>query len=125
FPIAEARTAVAYELGKPIDEVFTTFGEPVAAASLAQAHDATLQDGRRVAVKVLRPGIERRVAADAAVLELAARLVERWAPPARRLEPRKFAATVIRATELELDLRLEAGGAAARGDGGGQGAATS
>ena len=111
FPIAQARTAVAYELGKPIDEVFTTFGEPVAAASLAQAHDATLQDGRRVAVKVLRPGIERRVTADAAVLELAARLVERWAPPARRLEPMKFAATVIRATELELDLRLEAAGA--------------
>jgi ubiquinone biosynthesis protein len=62
-------------------------------------------------VKVLRPGIERRVAADSQVLALAARLIERWAPLARRLEPRKFAATVVRATELELDLRLEAAGA--------------
>jgi len=111
FPTDQARVAVEYELGRPLDEVFATFGEPVAAASLAQAHDATLLDGARVAVKVLRPGIERRVAADSAVLELAARLVECWAPPARRLEPRKFAATVVRATELELDLRLEAAGA--------------
>jgi ubiquinone biosynthesis protein len=45
------------------------------------------------------------------VLALAARLIDRWARPARRLEPRAFAATVIRATELELDLRLEAAGA--------------
>ncbi|OHB29733.1 MAG: 2-polyprenylphenol 6-hydroxylase [Phenylobacterium sp. RIFCSPHIGHO2_01_FULL_69_31] len=111
FPMAVARTIVAQELGRPVDEVFARFGEPVAAASLAQAHDATLADGRRVAVKVLRPGIERRVAADSAVLELAARLLQRWAPPIRRLEPVKFADTVVRATELELDLRLEAAGA--------------
>jgi ubiquinone biosynthesis protein len=111
FSTDQAKAAVEHELGRPLDEVFASFGEPVAAASLAQAHDATLPDGGRVAVKVLRPGIERRVAADSAVLELAAGLVERWAPPARRLEPRKFAATVIRATELELDLRLEAAGA--------------
>jgi len=111
FPTTIARAQVAQELGRPVEEVFTAFGEPVAAASLAQAHDALLLDGRRVAVKVLRPGIERRVAADSAVLMLAARLVERWAPAARRLEPLKFATTVIRATELELDLRLEAAGA--------------
>lgn len=70
-----------------------------------------LLEGRRVAVKVLRPGIERRVAADSEVLKLAARLIERLAPPARRLEPMGFALTVVRATELELDLRLEAAGA--------------
>ena len=110
FPLAQARAEVERELGRPIDAVFLRFGEPVAAASLAQAHDATLLDGRRVAVKVLRPGIERRVAADSEVLALAARLVARWAPLARRLEPVALAATVIRATELELDLRLEAAG---------------
>jgi ubiquinone biosynthesis protein len=70
-----------------------------------------LLDGRKVAVKVLRPGIARRIARDAEVLLLAARIVERLAPPARRLEPSAFARTVIRATELELDLRLEAAGA--------------
>ncbi len=110
FPMTQARAEVERELGRPIDAVFRTFGESVAAASLAQAHDATLLDGRRVAVKVLRPGIERRVAADSEVLALAARLVARWAPLARRLEPVALAATVIRATELELDLRLEAAG---------------
>lgn len=111
FPMAEARALIAQELGRPIDEAFAELSAPVAAASLAQAHEAALPDGRRVAVKVLRPGIERRVAADSAVLELAARLIERIAQPLRRLEPVQFAQTVVRATELELDLRLEAAGA--------------
>lgn len=111
FPTREAEAEVERELGRPVAAVFSAFGDPVAAASLAQAHEAVLLDGRRVAVKVLRPGIEARVAADCAVLGLAGRLLERWAPPVRRLEPVAFAQTVIRATELELDLRLEAAGA--------------
>ncbi len=111
FPLAQARAEVERELGRPIEAVFETFGEPVAAASLAQARDAILRDGRRVAVKVLRPGIERRVQEDSEALALAGRLVARWWPLARRLEPEALAATVIRATELELDLRLEAAGA--------------
>ena len=106
-----AREEVTRELGQPLDAIFANFGAPVAAASLAQAHEATLIDGRRVAVKVLRPGIEQRVASDCGALDLAGRLIARWIPLARRLEPRAFAATVIRATELELDLRLEAAGA--------------
>lgn len=110
FPTEVARREVEATLGRPIESLFSRFGDPVAAASLAQAHDATLIDGRRVAVKVLRPGIARRVAEDSEVLTLAARLVERWSVPARRLEPRALAATVVRATELELDLRLEAAG---------------
>jgi len=111
FPIAVARAEFEREIGHPVETLFAEFGEAVAAASLAQAHEAVLIDGRRVAVKILRPGIARRVAQDAEVLVLAARLVERWAPPTRRLEPLAFARTVIRATELELDLRLEAAGA--------------
>jgi ubiquinone biosynthesis protein len=110
FPTELARREVELALGRPLPSLFTTFGEPVAAASLAQAHEAVLVDGRRVAVKVLRPGIARRVADDAEVLTLAARLVDHWSVAARRLEPRAFAATVIKATELELDLRLEAAG---------------
>jgi len=111
FPTAVARAEVEHALGRPVEALFASFGEPVAAASLAQAHEGVLLDGRRVAVKVLRPAIARRVAEDSAVLDLAARLIDRWVKPARRLEPRGFAATVIRATELELDLRLEAAGA--------------
>ncbi|MCG7044722.1 AarF/UbiB family protein, partial [Pseudomonas aeruginosa] len=94
FPTAVARAEVEYALGRPVETLFASFGEAVAAASLAQAHEAVLTDGRRVAVKVLRPAIARRVADDAEVLDLAARLVNRWVPAARRLEPRGFAATV-------------------------------
>src|SRR5438309_3786437 len=90
FPTALAKAEVERALGRPLESLFTTFGEPVAAASLAQAHEAVLSDGRKVAVKVLRPGIARRVAEDAEVLALAARLVDRWIPLARRLEPRAF-----------------------------------
>jgi ubiquinone biosynthesis protein len=111
FPAETARAELERILGRPLSSLFAEFGPPVAAASLAQAHEATLLDGRRVAVKILRPGIARRVARDGEVLRLAARMVERLAPPARRLEPTGFAQTVMRATEMELDLRLEAAGA--------------
>ena len=111
FPTDQARREVELTLGRRLDSLYASFEPPVAAASLAQAHPATLLDGRKVAVKVLRPGIALRVAQDAEVMALAGRLVERWSPAARRLEPRALAATVIRATELELDLRLEAAGA--------------
>ena len=97
-------------MGRSVESLYATFGEPVAAASLAQAHDATLKDGRRVAVKVLRPGIALRVAQDADAMRLAGSLAARWSKTARRLEPQALADTVIRATELELDLRLEAAG---------------
>ncbi len=111
FSTAVARAEVERALGRPIESLYVEFGAPMAAASLAQAHPAVLHDGRKVAVKVLRPGIERRVAQDGESLALAARLIDRWIPAARRLEPRAFADTVIRATQLELDLRLEAAGA--------------
>ncbi len=111
FPTAEAAAEVERALGRPLGSLFSSFEDTVAAASLAQAHRATLLDGRAVAVKVLRPGIERRVARDDAALDLAARLIQRWIPAARRLEPLAFAATVRRALRLELDLRFEAAGA--------------
>ena len=111
FPVDAAKAEVAAALGRPLDSLYSTFGEAVAGASLAQAHRATLVGGRTVAVKVLRPGIERRVAADGDALRAAARLAEAWAPASRRLEPRAFAETVVRALELELDLRFEAAGA--------------
>ena len=111
FPTETALEEIAASLGRPADDLFVEFGPPVAAASLAQAHPARLKDGRRVAVKVLRPGIERRVEADARVMGLAAALAERFAPDAKRLEPRTLAASVIESVRRELDLRLEAAGA--------------
>jgi ubiquinone biosynthesis protein len=111
FPTDQARAIVAAALDRPMEAVFSDFGEPIGAASLAQAHAATLTDGRRVAVKVLRPGIDRRVAKDIEVLGLAARMIERSVPVARRLEPVAVAQTIARSLRLELDLRLEAAGA--------------
>jgi ubiquinone biosynthesis protein len=111
FPTETARKVVAATLDTPVESLFASFDEPIAAASLAQAHPASMIDGRRVAVKVLRPGIERRVARDIETLSLAAEWIESAIPPARRLEPKALAATVARSLQLELDLRLEAAGA--------------
>jgi ubiquinone biosynthesis protein len=111
FATDKAKAIVAADLGHPVEAFYATFGEPIAAASIAQAHPATLADGRAVAVKVLRPGIETRIAQDIEVLELAAGLIERTIPLAKRLEPAALASIVARSLELELDLRLEAAGA--------------
>lgn len=112
FPTEQAVAQVERSLGRPATSLYPEFEPPVAAASLAQAHPARMHDGRRVAVKVLRPGIERRVADDIRSMALAARLAHRFGGAAgRRLEPRGLVATVSRSLQLELDLRYEAAGA--------------
>ena len=111
FPTDEARREIERSLGRPLNSLYTDFGDPIGAASLAQAHPAWLADGRKVAVKVLRPGVERRVTRGLDAMRLGARLVNRLVPAARRLEPRAFVETVARSMELELDMRLEAAAA--------------
>ena len=111
FPTDKARAEVERSLGRSIESLFSSFEPPVAAASLAQAHPACLLDGRKVAVKVLRPGIERRILQDIDSLTLAARFARKLGAEARRLEPEALAATVARSLQLELDLRFEAAGA--------------
>ena len=111
FPMAEARRAVEDALGGKIGDHFTSFGPAIAAASIAQVHKATVatEDGEKtVAVKILRPGIERRFKRDLDSYFFAARLVERFHPPSRRLRPVAVVDTLRRTTELEMDLRLEA-----------------
>ena len=116
FPVDIARAEVERTLERPIASLYASFEPAIAAASIAQAHPATLLDGRRVAVKVLRPNIERRVAQDVGAMILGARLANRFASPARRLQPAAFVATVARSLELELDLRLEAAAASELGE---------
>ena len=116
FPMEVAYAEVSASLGRPAGSLFSEFHPPVAAASLAQAHPARLLDGRKVAVKVLRPGVEHRIRADVRAMRLAARWAERMGPEAQRLEPRAAVATVARSLELELDLRLEAAGASELGE---------
>ena len=116
FPMSVAIAEVEAGLERPLSTLYASFEPPIAAASLAQAHPAVLHDGRRVAVKVLRPGIEHRVAADIGAMLLGARLAERFAPPLRRLEPLAAATAVARSLALELDLRLEAAAASELGE---------
>ena len=111
FPTAEARAEVERALGKPIDDLFTEFSEPVAAASIAQVHKATTTDGDVVAVKVLRPGVEKLARKEFRVLLLGAKIVHALVPGARRLEPIKFISTLKESSDFELDLRIEAGSA--------------
>jgi len=112
FSTAEAKRAVLAELGIPADELFSEFSDAVAAASIAQVHKATLADtGEVVAVKVLRPGIERAFQKDIDAFYLIARFVELLAPGARRLRPMDVIQHFEGVVRGELDLRLEASAA--------------
>lgn len=112
FPIEVARQMVAEELGQPVDTLFAEFSEPVAAASIAQVHKARLaEDGRLVAVKVLRPGIERAFRKDIDAFYFAAGLFELFLPSTRRLRPLDVIAHFEGVVTAELDLRLEASSA--------------
>jgi len=111
FSMAEARATVERELGGKLEDHFVSFGPPVAAASIAQVHKAEVIDGgvrRTVAVKILRPNVERRFRRDLDSYAFAARNLEAWYPPARRLRPKAVVANLKRTTDLEMDLRLEA-----------------
>jgi ubiquinone biosynthesis protein len=113
FPTSVAKAVIEAELGLPPDRVFADFSEPVAAASIAQVHKARLADtGQAVAVKVLRPGIERAFRRDIDAFYLAAWLIEALAPASRRLRPRDVIAHFEGVVMGELDLRLEAAAAA-------------
>jgi ubiquinone biosynthesis protein len=103
--------AVAY--GRSLDEVFASFAsEPLAAASIAQVHSATLEDGREVVVKVLRPGIESLIREDLAVMYAIARLAKRYWPEARMLRPVDVVVEYEKVIIDELDLMREAANAA-------------
>ena len=107
----EARSAVEEQLGGRLEEHFAAFGPPVAAASIAQVHKAVAIDNgmrRDVAVKILRPASRSASARDLDAFVFAARQIERWLPPTRRLRPMAVVDTLARSVEIEMDLRLEA-----------------
>ena len=112
FSVETAKASVAEELGEPVDEIFSAFSEPVAAASIAQVHRAVLKEtGETVAVKVLRPGIERAFRKDIDAFWFAASMIETLSPSSRRLRPRDVIAHFEGVVMGELDLRLEAAAA--------------
>ncbi len=132
FPVADAKLAIEKDLGQGVNTLFETFSDPIAAASIAQVHKAIRRplprlkdansDGKppaahndnnrgAVAVKVLRPGIEQAFQKELTAFFFAARQVEKWSVPARRLRPVAFVQTLADSTALEMDLRIEAAAA--------------
>jgi ubiquinone biosynthesis protein len=113
FPADEARAIVAAEFAQPLDTLFQSFEDtPAAAASIAQVHFAVTTEGAEVAVKVLRPGIERRFAADVRLLLWLAEWAERLRPRLRRLHILDSVRNFEGVVQREMDLRFEAAAAA-------------
>lgn len=112
FPTAQARAMVAAELGHPVDVLYDDFSDAVAAASIAQVHRARLKDsGEEVAVKVLRPDIERAFRKDIDAFYFVAGFIEALSPASRRLHPNEVIRHFEGVVMGELDLRLEASAA--------------
>ena len=113
FGRGKAVETIEREFGVPAQTLFGEIGDAVAAASIAQVHRCRLpaQDGggnREVAVKVLRPGIEKRFERDLSDFFWIARWIERLSKPARRLRPVQVVETLAASVHQEMDLRTEA-----------------
>ncbi|KAF1700569.1 ubiquinone biosynthesis regulatory protein kinase UbiB [Pseudoxanthomonas suwonensis] len=103
-----AQAIVEQALGRTVEAAFAAFDtRPLASASIAQVHAARLHDGREVVVKVLRPGIERQIDADIALLRSLAAVVDRAHPRADRIRPQAVVAEIETTLAAELDLQRE------------------
>ncbi|WP_372964644.1 ubiquinone biosynthesis regulatory protein kinase UbiB [Marinobacter sp.] len=112
FPSDEARQIIEKSLGAPVSELFAEFGtDPMASASVAQVHPATLRNGKKVVVKVLRPGIEKIIRQDLALMYLMAGLLEKYWSEGKRLHPVEVVADYDATIHDELDLQREAANA--------------
>jgi ubiquinone biosynthesis protein len=114
FPQSEAEAAIVAAFDRPLNATYASLGPAVAAASIAQVHKAEIDvagERRTVAVKVLRPGIERRLNADLEAFFFAARTAEKMSTEAQRLRPVEAVATLARSVRIEMDFRLEAAAA--------------
>jgi ubiquinone biosynthesis protein len=109
FPFEQAERVIEEDLGNSIDRLFLDFErEPVAAASIGQVHRATLPNGKRVAVKVQRPGAPRQIEADLNLLYQAAKLVKERVHALDFIDARELVDEFARQIRQELDYRQEA-----------------
>lgn len=108
FSGEEAREVIERSLDAPLAKHFATFDvQPLASASVAQVHPATLLDGTAVVVKVLRPGIEAVIDQDVALLYRLAGWVDRYWPDAKRLRPLEVVEEYDKTIHDELDMTRE------------------
>src|SRR5262249_49138760 len=109
FPFSDVEQVVEEELGLSIEKLFSDFEDSaVAAASIGQVHRATLPNGKRVAVKVQRPGAPRQIEADLALLYQAARIARERVRALDFIDARQLVDEFARSIRQELDYRLEA-----------------
>ncbi len=108
FPGEIARAAVEAALGAPIAVRFAAFDNaPLASASIAQVHAASLHDGREVVVKILRPDIGARINEDIALLRTLADSVQRFHPNADKIRPHDVVSEIASTLTNELDMQRE------------------
>ena len=114
FPGTEAQAIVEKALEMPVSELFGSFDlEPLASASIAQVHAATLPEGREVVVKVVRPGINRLIRRDIDLLMAIAQLAEKYWESGSRIRPTEFVREFETFIFDELDMTREASNASA------------
>lgn len=112
FSTTEARVILRQSFGKPVNDIFREFNDkPVAAASIAQVHQAVTVDGRAVAVKILRPGVREAFRKDLELFRWLAENLHYHYPELRRLKLPEVIRTFTVSVQQELDLRMEAANA--------------
>ncbi len=108
-PFADVKAFIESELKLPLGEIFSEFDEvPIAAASIAQVHGATLKTGERVAVKIQRPGIDRIIQNDVSILRGLAALLDKYIPELKPFNPIGLVEEFFHTILFELDFRVEA-----------------
>tara|TARA_Y100000310_G_scaffold47186_1_gene43790 strand:+ start:17513 stop:19186 length:1674 start_codon:yes stop_codon:yes gene_type:complete len=109
FSYAIVRQQIKKELGKEIEEIFSSFEKkPIASASISQVHKATLKNGKKVAVKIQRPDVRKIMETDVEIMFYAAKLLENKIPKIKKFSPVKIIDEFSKWTEKELDFKKEA-----------------
>lgn len=109
FSVLEAKRIIEEDFKLPLDKIFSYFSEaPIAAASIAQVHKATLHDGSNVVVKVQRPGIREQIESDINILFTVARLLDKHVPDSRFFNPVGIVEEFSRTIRKEMDFVEEA-----------------
>ncbi|MEK7991024.1 MAG: ubiquinone biosynthesis regulatory protein kinase UbiB [Thiotrichaceae bacterium] len=104
-----AKKMIEQSYGRPLEQIFAKFDiEPMASASIAQVHAATLHNGREVVVKVIRPHIAQRIQKDVELLYFVAELAHKYWSEGKRLRPSEVVAEFEKNLHDELDLMKEA-----------------
>jgi ubiquinone biosynthesis protein len=112
FPFSEVRTIISEEFKQEVEDLYLKFEEiPIAAASIAQVHKAITADGREVAVKIRRPGIEKKLNKEIKFFYFLAKKIECFFPRYKRLKLLEVVKILEKSFKFELDLRLEAAAA--------------